>query len=73
VKEDLVADRTNQSSPNTGNDQAKVKSVIDNLKVEHRGHYPKAHACKNVTTLRAKSLRIVHQSIFSRAIEKQVA
>jgi hypothetical protein len=73
VKEDLVADRTNQSSPNTGNDQAKVKSVIDNLKVEHRGHYPKAHACKNVTTFRAKNLRIVHQSIFSCTSEKQVA
>jgi hypothetical protein len=73
VKEDLVADRTNQSSPNTGNDQAKVKSIINDLKVEHRGYYPKAHTCKNVTTLRAKNLRIIHQSIFSRAIEKQVA
>jgi hypothetical protein len=43
------------------------------LQTEHRGYYPKAHTCKNITTLRAKNLRIVHQSIFSRAVEKQVA
>jgi len=73
MNKDLVADRTNQSSPNTGNDQAKVKSVINNLKIEHRGHYPKSHARKNVTTFRAKNLRIIHQSIFSCEIEKQVA
>jgi hypothetical protein len=43
------------------------------LKIEHRGHYPKSHARKNVTTFRAKNLRIIHQSIFSCEIEKQVA
>jgi hypothetical protein len=43
------------------------------LQVEHGGHYPKSHARKNVTTFRAKNLRIIHQSIFSCASEKQVA
>jgi hypothetical protein len=43
------------------------------LQIEHRGHYPKSHARKNVTTFRAKNLRIIHQSIFSCTSEKQVA
>ena len=73
MNKDLIADQTNQSSPNTGNDQSKVKSVINNLQVEHRGHYPKGHARKNVTTFRAKNLRIIHQRIFSCTSEKQVA
>lgn len=73
MDKDLVADRTNQSSPNTGNDQSKVKSIINNLQIEHRGHYPKGHARENVTTFRPKNLRIDHQSIFSRTSEKLVA
>jgi len=73
MNKDLIADQTNQSSPNTGNDQSKVKSIINDLQIEHRGHYPKSHARKNVTTFRAKNLRIIHQSIFSCTSEKQVA
>jgi hypothetical protein len=73
MDKDLVADRTNPSSPNTGNDQSKVKSIINNLQIEHRDHYPKGHARENVTTFRAKNFRIVHQSIFSCTSEKQVA
>ena len=73
MNKDLVADRTNQSSPDTGNDQSKVKSIINDLQIEHRGHDPKSHACENVTTFRAKNLRITHQSIFSCRSEKQVA
>ena len=73
MNKNLVADRTNQSSPDTGNDQSKVKSIINDLQIEHRGHDPKSHACENVTTFRAKNLRIIHQSIFSCRSEKQVA
>ena len=73
MNKDLIADQTKQSSPNTGNDQSKVKSIINNLQIEHRGHYPKSHACENVTAFRAKNLRIIHQSIFSCTSEKQVA
>ena len=73
MNKNLVADRTNQSSPDTGNDQSKVKSIINDLQIEHRGHDPKSHASKNVATFRAKNLRIIHQSIFSCRSEKQVA
>ena len=73
MNKDLIADQSNQSSPNTGNDQSKVKSIINNLQVEHRGHDPKGHACENVTAFRAKNLRIIHQRIFSCTSEKQVA
>ncbi len=73
MNKNLVADRTNQSSPDTGNDQSKVKSIINDLQIEHRGHDPKSHACENVTTFRAKNLRIIHQGIFSCSSEKQVA
>ena len=73
MNKNLVADRTNQSSPDTCNDQSKVKSIINDLQIEHRGHDPKSHACENVTTFRAKNLRIIHQSIFSCSSEKQVA
>ena len=73
MNKDLEADRTNQSTPNAGNYQSKGKSIINNLQIEHHRNYPKSHACKNQTTFRAKDLRIVHQSIFSRTVEKQVA
>ena len=73
MNKNLVADRTNQSSPDTGNDQSKVKSIINNLQIEHRCYDPKSHACENITTFRAKNLRIIHQSIFSCRSEKQVA
>jgi hypothetical protein len=73
MDKDLVADQASQGSPNTCNDQAKVKSIINDLQIKHGRYHPKAHAGKNVTAFRAKNLRIVHQSIFSRAIEKQVA
>jgi hypothetical protein len=43
------------------------------LQIEHRGHYPKGHACENVTTFRSKDVGIIHPRIFSRLQEKQVA
>jgi len=73
MNKNLVADQTNQCSPDTGNYQPKVKSIINNLQIEHRGHDPKSHPSKNVATFRAKNLRIIHQSIFSCSSEKQVA
>jgi len=73
MNKDLIADETNQSSPDTGSDQSKVKSIINNLQIEHRGHYPKGHTRKNVTTFRSKDVGIVHPRIFSRLQEKQVA
>jgi len=73
MNKNLVADQTNQSPPDTGNNQPKVKSIINNLQIEHRCYDPKNHPSKNVATFRAKNLRIIHQSIFSRTSEKQVA
>ena len=73
MDKDLVADRTNQSSPNTGNNKSKVKSIINDLQIEQRGYYPKGHARENVTSFRAKNLRIIHKSIFSCTSAKQVA
>ena len=73
MNKNLVADQTNQCSPDTGNYQPKVKSIINNLQIEHRCYDPKGHPSKNVATFRAKNLRIIHQSIFSCSSEKQVA
>gem|GEM_PF-2267100 len=73
MNKNLIADQTNQCSPDTGRDQSKIKSIINNLQIEHRGHYPKGNACENVTTLRSKDMGIIHPRIFSRLQEKQVA
>jgi hypothetical protein len=43
------------------------------LQIKQRGYYPKDHARENVTSFRAKNLRIIHKSIFSCTSAKQVA
>lgn len=69
----LIADGTDQSSPQYGNDQAKVKSIINNLQINHDRNHPKSDTSKYKTTFWSKYFNPAHQNIFSRAVEKQVA